>query len=154
MNNPLPGPGRIPRNQHHGRSLHPRVGRIQRHCYGRPNPTPRQSGVVVPSVTAVWSGGHPEVWTQIRQLSAGYRVATVVHHWMLPRPWRRLEDRGRRRSVQRAPPGIETSGDGIFQRKLSATWGSLDRGGDCGVFGGGRIRRYVGAHSVASSPLV
>ena len=48
----------------------------------------------------------------------------MLHHWMLPRPRQRLDDKERRRRAQRAHPGSQTAGGRGFQHGLGTDGGS------------------------------
>ena len=85
-----PGHEHSPGNQCYRWSLHPRNGQIQHCYYRRIEMTLRQSGGVLPSIPGDPGGSDPEVWTQSCQLSDGDGGGLMVHHWMLPYPWRRL----------------------------------------------------------------
>ena len=80
-------------NQFHGCNLHPQVVWVKHRLYGHAKPTLQRSGCVLPAITKFYGGGRAPVWPQRRRLPAGDGSAAVVHHWMLPRPRRHLNNR-------------------------------------------------------------
>ena len=78
-------------------------------------PTPRRSGSFLPAVTTFCGGGRATVWSQRRWLPAVDGGAAVVHHWILPRPRRHLNDIECRRCAQGVAPGRRTYGGGRLE---------------------------------------
>ena len=109
-----PGPGRPPGDQYHGQSLRPRFVQIQHRRYGCAEPTPLRRGGVLLGVPAVLNRGNPVVFPERRQISASKRRTVVVHHWVLPRPQQRLNNRERYFSAEKFPPGSRTVVGGGF----------------------------------------
>ena len=131
-------------------NLHPRVGWVQRRCYGRAEPTPRQSGSVLLDGTAFLGGGRPTVWAQHRWLPACDGGAAVVHRGIYLAP----DDTSTIESVLAAlkerPRGAELLVAGDFNVKLSEPEGKLHPGGT----GDRGTRGYVGALPPAPALMV
>ena len=102
-------------------------------CLRCSEPTPRRSGSVLPAVTTFFGGGRALVWSQRRWLPDVDGSVVVVHHWMLPRLQRHLDDRECCRRAQGAAPGRRTAGGGGFQHNADGsrkrTEGNGNRGG-------------------------
>ena len=97
----------------HRRTLHPQVVWVQRRCYGHAKPTLRRSGRILLAVATFSGGSRMPVWSERRQFPVDDGSAAVVHHWMLPRPRRYLDNRECRRRAQGVSPGHRTdSGSG------------------------------------------
>ena len=148
------GPGHISRDQADGRSLNPRVSRVQSYRYGRDEPTPRRGCSVLPAIPTICSGGHTEVRTKRCRLSADSGGAAMVHHRMLPGPQRHLEDRECRCSAQRAPLGIGYAGGGGLQLQPRPAIGISEGGGDRNGTDRCEIRRHVEPLPPAMAPMV
>ena len=116
----------------HGRNLHPRVGWVQRRCYGRAELTQWQSIRVLLAVATFCSGGRTSVWPQRCRLLAGDGSAVVVHHWMLPLPQRHLDDRECHRRAQGVAPGRRTNVGGLPQYDADGTGKRPEGNVNCG----------------------
>ena len=148
------GPGHISRNQVDGKHLHLWVGRVQRRCRRRIEPTLQRSHSVLPAITTICGGGYPAVQAQLRRIPDDNGEAAMVHHWMLSCPRRHLGYRKCHRSDQGAPPGSQIAGAGEITHQLGRSRGRLEGGGDCGSIDDGGARRHVVPLPPTMTPMV
>ena len=120
------------------RNLHPRVGWVQCRRYRCADPTPRRSGRILPAIITFCGVIRTPVWSKRRQFPVGDGSVAVVHHWMLPRPQRHLDNRECRCRAKGAAPGNCTdSGEGP-EHNLGRPRERQERNGNRGGADGGR----------------
>ena len=80
--------------------------------------------------------------------------AIIVHHWMLPRPQRNLDNRECCCSTQIAPTGFGAADGGGPQRQPRTSKGRLEGRVDSVVTDSGRIGRHSGPLTPATAPMM
>ena len=148
------GPGHLSRDKSDGWSLHPRISRIQCHCYRRAKRTPQRSCSVLLVVTVICGRGHPTVQAENCRLPDGYGGAEMLHPLMLTRPQQHLDDRECCFRAQRAPPGIGVSSGGGIQCQPRPSRGRSQGVGYISGTGGGGIGIHVSPIPPATAPMV
>ena len=126
----------------HRRNLHPRA-----------EPTPRRDGPILQTAPTFRGGGRLRVRAERHELQGSDRSAAVVHHRVLPRPQRHLNDRVSRRPAQGQNQRHCTGSSGGPQHGTRRPRERSEGNGDCGGNDSGGRGGYDGTFSTAEAHM-